>query len=357
VSAVAIVTELDPDDDDAQAATRAILGAYLGPSRSVGSVRRRASATRSGWHVEEIDAVLDDGTILELELKDMAPASRSPASRSHTPAFVFNPLREIVVYDELLYAGAFGTPTFYGARVDPMVGRYWVLLGRLGGRSLGEPLIHRDGISATAEAERERWHAAVRRLARFHACYATRVRRSRAGEGSLIRFDDAYYLRWIRRARAFADWGAPDRRRALDHVLDRYERVVDGLMCLPTTLLHGGLVPSNVLVQADGEAGRVTAIDWGMAAIGPGTIDLATLLAGAPDDWTEDDRTAVARTYFESHVELRSWNWQEFRWALDLCRIHTIVQRFGWAPGSVPLPGIGDVALVEAVSLADRLSM
>ncbi len=163
MSAVAIVTELDPDDDDAQAATRAILGAYLGPSRSVGSVRRRASATRIGWHVEEIDAVLDDGTILELELKDMAPASRSPASRSNTPAFVFNRLREIVVYDELLSAGAFGTPTFYGARVDQMVGRYWVLLRRLGGRSLGEPLIHRDGISATAEAELERWHAAVRR--------------------------------------------------------------------------------------------------------------------------------------------------------------------------------------------------
>jgi aminoglycoside phosphotransferase (APT) family kinase protein len=60
---------------------------------------------------------------------------------------------------------------------------------------------------------------------------------------------------------------------------------------LPRTLIHGELYASNVLVSGD----RIAAVDWEMAAIGPGVIDLAALVTG----WDPDSQRRIVAAFGE----------------------------------------------------------
>ena len=64
----------------------------------------------------------------------------------------------------------------------------------------------------------------------------------------------------------------------------RYDAVAEQLAALAPTFIHGEFYPSNVLVQQGGRTPRVCPIDWEIAAIGPGLLDLAALSVGK---WTE----------------------------------------------------------------------
>ena len=61
----------------------------------------------------------------------------------------------------------------------------------------------------------------------------------------------------------------------------------------PRTFVHGELYPSNVLVVRDDRHPRVCPIDWEMAAIGPGLIDLAALVGG----WDPPERERLVAAY------------------------------------------------------------
>jgi thiamine kinase-like enzyme len=58
----------------------------------------------------------------------------------------------------------------------------------------------------------------------------------------------------------------------------------------PLTVIHGEYYPKNILVRAQTE---IVPVDWESAAIGPGEIDLASLIEG----WPEDSRAACRRAY------------------------------------------------------------
>ncbi len=107
-----------------------------------------------------------------------------------------------------------------------------------------------------------------------------------------------------------------------------YEAVVDRLAGLPTTLVHGELYASNVLLAG----GRVCVVDWELAGVGPGVLDLAALTAGLADDHA----TALAETYrlaLEDPPDAK-----ELRFALDCARLHLALQWLGWSPGWTPPP-------------------
>src|SRR3712207_1435794 len=77
----------------------------------------------------------------------------------------------------------------------------------------------------------------------------------------------------------------------------RYDRVVEELGRLPVSLIHGEFHPSNVLVRHQPNRGRVCPVDWETVGIGPSLLDLAALVAGR---WAPDQRTALARAYFDA---------------------------------------------------------
>src|SRR5262249_28754309 len=107
-----------------------------------------------------------------------------------------------------------------------------------------------------------------------------------------------------------------------------YERVVDRLAALPTTLVHGELYASNVLLAGN----RVCVVDWELAGIGPGVLDVAALTAGLG----ETDASALAGTY-RLALEDRP-DPTEFGFALDSARLHLALQWLGWSPDWAPPP-------------------
>jgi aminoglycoside/choline kinase family phosphotransferase len=134
----------------------------------------------------------------------------------------------------------------------------------------------------------------------------------------------------------------------------RYDRVIERLVALPSTFIHGEFYASNVLVRETALGLSVRPVDWEMAAQGPGLMDVAALAAGA---WTEEEKSALALTY---RTELRSdRDWpsavDEFLTAFHCCRLHLAIQWLGWSPEWSPPFDNAQDWLSEALRLAEEL--
>jgi thiamine kinase-like enzyme len=314
----------------------------LGKPRRVIEVRRRPSGYRTSFGLEEVEVMFDEGEPLDLVLKDLAWHTLDAAGRTAKPEFLYDPLREIGVYRLLLAPAGLGTPRYYGSVVDAERNRYWLVVERVAGVELYQV------------GELERWERAARWLARMHSQFAAQVERH-AGDAHLVRHDRAYYRRWVERARQYA--GQEERHRGdrpgIEWLVTRYDGVVERLVALPVTVIHGEFYASNVLV---GDGGRVAPVDWEVAAAGPGLVDLAALTTG----WDVPERGALERAYED---ELRASGAPQVLpadpgEALNLCRLHLAVQWAGWAP-----PGWSPPAehrrdwLGEALRLAEELRL
>ena len=74
---------------------------------------------------------------------------------------------------------------------------------------------------------------------------------------------------------------------SLEWLAERYEPVIEALLSMPRTVIHGEFYASNVLVAEGPDGTRVAPVDWELAAAAPGAVDLAALVSG---DWPEADR-------------------------------------------------------------------
>jgi hypothetical protein len=318
------------------ATVQELLGRHVGRARPVVAFEHRRSTYRTSFALEEVDVRLDDGRELRLMLKDVGPRAMSAVARAAKPSFLLDPCREILTYRHLLSAVP-GPPTYYGAKVDPSRQRYALLIERVDGRPLWQV------------GELQVWQEVARWLAGLHHHFSSQGRRPRPS-GHLIVYDAAYYGRWIERAVTFADRREPSQRHAIGQIADRYDRVVERLTSLPTTLIHGELYASNVIVQETWEGIRVAPVDWETAAIGPGLVDLAALVAGG---WSDEQRMAIVQAYIDALPSPGARD--ELLHALDYCRLHLGVQWLGWSPDWSPPPAHAQDWLGEAVRLVERL--
>jgi len=135
---------------------------------------------------------------------------------------------------------------------------------------------------------------------------------------------------------------APDRAHrdypALARIVAAYERVLEILSAMPATFVHGEFYASNVLVAGE----RIAAVDWEMAGIGPGILDLAALVTG----WGEEERTAIIAGYGNVPSQ-----------ALDAAQLHLALQWLGWSPDWTPPPEHARDWLAEALSAGQRLGL
>jgi aminoglycoside phosphotransferase (APT) family kinase protein len=155
-------------------------------------------------------------------------------------------------------------------------------------------------------------------------------------------------------ARSAAQHQANDRH-AFARLAGNYERAVERLAALPTTLIHGEFYASNVLIGRDGTGPRVCPIDWEMAAVGPGLVDLAALVSGR---WTDAERIALARAYHAALTEAGDPApppEEKFLKAIDDCRLHLAVQWLGWSADWTPPPEHTQDWLAEALQLAEKV--
>ena len=70
--------------------------------------------------------------------------------------------------------------------------------------------------------------------------------------------------------------------------------MIEALLSLPKTVIHGEFYASNVLVAEGSEGTRVAPVDWELAAAAPGAIDIAALVSG---NWPEADREEIVAAY------------------------------------------------------------
>jgi hypothetical protein len=313
---------------------QAALNRVYGWPRTIRDVARRPSLYSTSFKIEELDVSLEDGTRLELICKNLGRAALLPEARRVRPDFLYAPLREIRVYEHVLSAADIGTAACYGTHCDADADYFLLFLERV--RSA--KLCHVGDFAV--------WTRVARWLGAWHATVVPRATRDRV---PLLRYDEAYYHRWLNRAATnvgkSADHGggvtAAAARRDLAWLAGRYGELARALAGLPRTLIHGEFYPSNVLIaqtqQADGDPAaraRVCPVDWEMAALAPGAVDLAALVSGR---WTAEQREVMAMAYYDELAKntpaaaaaLPSRT--ELLRSLDYCRLHLAVQWVGWS--------------------------
>ena len=329
-----------PPDAELHDALQRALRRSTSERATIVAIERRPSAYRTSFAVEELDVTLEGGSRLALVFKDTGPQALREEARVAKPKLLYDPLREIEVYRGLLAGAGLGTATYYGSVVDEAGSRYWLFIERV------------RGVELYQVGELAVWEAAARWLARMHSRFAALG--ADAASERLIAHDARYYRRWIDRASEFARQGAEERRRRVQSLAPSYDRVVECLLGLPATMIHGEFYASNVLAAKPPEPPRVCPIDWEVAGFGPGLIDLAALTTG----WEAGACEAMERAY---RAELRApyeWTGSETRFAeaVDCARMHLAVRWLGWAPASwVPPEEHRHDWLGEALALADRI--
>jgi aminoglycoside/choline kinase family phosphotransferase len=298
--------------------------------RPVGAVIRRPHAYRSSYAIEELDVELGGSGPRRIVFKDLAPSALASEAAAAKPAFALDPLREIAVYREVLAPAGIAAPVLLGSIADVLAGRFWLFLEAVEGALLWQT--HGS----------EAWEAAARWLADLH-------RRPLAGTSQrLLRYDAAWFRRTLRRAVQAAPAGA------LDHVAAGFDRVVASLLAWPSTFVHGEFYASNVLVQGTGRSTRPRPVDWEMAGVGPGLLDVAALTAGG---WSQLERDRLALAYYEAWARSDDPAADDFLLALEHARLHVALQWIGWSPGWSPPRAHAHDWLADALRSAQRLGL
>lgn len=306
-----------------------LVTAAFGAGATVGGRRPFPYATS---HPIEEAVVVTPTETLEVLVKGLDPAALVEEARGVPPEFLVDPLREPDVYRMLLPGAPPGTPAVYAGGSDVLV------LERVAGIPLWEV-----GDLAV-------WHQAARWLARFHA--ARLDRRGPPATSRLLRYDRRHYDRWLPRVEsnlqaAGAVSGGASR------LSELYPRLVEELLAMPATMVHGEFYASNVLVSFDREPPRICPVDWEMAAVGPPLVDLAALTAG----WDGATAGALTASYRDEAGPASAPAGAAFDRALDACRLSLCVRWLGWAPGWTPPAEHGRDWLGDALSIADRLGL
>ncbi len=294
---------------------------------------------RSTFPLEELMVRMSDGNERSLVFKDLSCRGLTDPAWQVKAPFLHDPRREIEVYRDVLAAGGLTAPECVAVVIEPDLGRYWLFLEKVEGELLWQV------------GDLDVWRAATRWLADMHARFAGRTR------GLPLRLlvqDGEYHQRWIDRARHFARWpeASNGNRRDFDWLAERCRQVVDWLIEQPTTFLHGEFYPSNIVIESTDHGVRVRPVDWEMAAVGPGLLDLAALASGA---WGEREREALASSYREAlPTELRPSR-KTLREGLDRCRLLLAVQWLGWSADWTPPTEHDHDWIATAIELAETV--
>ena len=268
--------------------------------------------------LEELHVLMEDGATWQMIFKDLSPESVSRSNCNMRPSFLRDPLREIETYRHFLRHERRGAAHCYGASVDESCGRYWLFLEKV------------DGEELYTIGEYRIWKDVARWLARMHQDAADRLRATPPVK-QWLKYDANYFRIWLARARDMSR-GAESVVRTLGRLADRYEYIVQRLDALPVTLIHGECYASHVLVSSARPSGRgMVAVDWELAGIGTGLLDLAALISGR---WTSLERRAMALAYFEALDDEAATAYssaEDFLNAVDHCRLQLAIQWLGWS--------------------------
>jgi aminoglycoside phosphotransferase (APT) family kinase protein len=316
------------------------LAEHFGRERPIAGIERRLSPYTSSVRIEELHVRFEDGARLQLIVKDTSEDALLDEARRARPAFLWDPSRESAVYRSILPLAPPGTAVTYGTVAEADEGRHWLLLERIDGLELR----HVGAFSA--------WTDTARWIAAFHRSFPPAHLQGLRDTSTLPVYDEAFYRCWLGRARRFLA-GHPAASRTLARIARVYEPVVERLAHMPRTVIHGEFYACNALIQTTGGERRVRPVDWEMTALGPGLIDLASLVTG----WQSGAQQALAQAYFEVAADgpLEEPLPENRLVDLDCCRLYLALRMLGWSDDWQPPPQHSLDWLTEAADIADRL--
>ncbi|MQA73299.1 MAG: phosphotransferase [Solirubrobacterales bacterium] len=316
------------------------LGHQLDGRRIVG-LRRRPYRYATSAPLEEVTVAVEGGEEVALILKDLSRDRLIGDARTAKPKFLHEPRRELETYRRILAPAAIG-PRCHAAVARPGAAGCWLLLEKV------------PGVELWQMGELAVWERVARWLGEFHGGFAGRLDELRAANPHLLEHTADWFRSWGERAIAALAGSADQRGRALAAALRRYGEVVDPLAGLLRTFVHGELYPSNVLVRRERRPG-VYPVDWEMAAVGPGAIDLAALVGG----WGPDQRQSLALAYLEGLGAAggRAPELEELMTDLSRCRLALALQWLGWSSDWLPPREHAHDWLGEALALVGELGL
>jgi Phosphotransferase enzyme family len=318
---------------------RELLEALCGhlDGRKITAVRRRPYRYATSASLEEVIVVTEGGGEVGLLLKDLSRQRLLDEARATKPDFLYEPGRELETYRRILAPAGIG-PRCVAAVHDAARSRHWLLIEKVAGVELWQV------------GELSVWEKVAAWLGRFHAAFAARVDELRLANPHLLEHSDAWFRAWWDRARTTLGDSEDPRAPELVRVLARYHVVAKRLAALPHTLVHGELYPSNVVVVQSDSALRVYPVDWEMAAIGTGLMDLAALVGG----WDVAQRQRLVAAYCTGAGSAAPAGLGA---DLDRCRLHLALQWLGWSADWRPPPEHAHDWLGEAMTLARELGL
>jgi Phosphotransferase enzyme family len=319
----------------------AALGGRLG-GREITGLRRRPYRYATSAPLEEVVVLTGEEEVGPLILKDLSRDRLIGDARDAKPEFLHEPRREVETYRGILAPAGVG-PRCFAAVAETSPPRHWLLLERV------------RGVELWQVGERAVWEDVARWLGGMHGRFADEVGELRSANPHLLEHTAATFRSWCDRARAAIAESPDERGRVLATALERYGAVADSLAELPRTFVHGELYPSNVLVVRGERPPGVYPVDWEMAAVGPGALDLAALVGG----WSPRERESLALAYLEG---LRAsggptQELDEFVAGLSRCRLHLALQWLGWSSDWLPPEEHAHDWLGEALALSRELGL
>jgi aminoglycoside phosphotransferase (APT) family kinase protein len=235
---------------------------------------RKPNSYTSTFPSEIVTCRLADGRERRVFVKYGRTGERDPQEHKWRGGVKY----EAEVYRQVLHGLPLPLPAFHG----------FLASERLGGPALVLEYLEQTLRVSFAPDEGAMVAAAVW-LGRFHALQEERLRSN--VPAFLARCDADFCASWLRRLLTCARPHLP-RFPWLPTVCRRYRERIGLLTEQPATVIHGEFSPRNVLWHR----GRVVPTDWETAAMGPGEIDLATLVNG----WDEGTLRACQDCYQQS---------------------------------------------------------
>lgn len=232
----------------------------------------RASSPRfSTYPAEVVTVTFADGSRERLLCKHSGGVSLAEPTPHRGLA------HETRVYERVLRDAPLPLPRYWGSFTDPETGEVTLVIR-----------YYPDGISAAQASEQGGVEAAMHWLADMHSWAESRIDDP---EWSVLdRYDASYYALWLEHTRDLAGPLLHDHS-WLDGVADVYRENIPLLVQARQTLLHGEYTTRNSLWAE----GRIMAVDWETAAIGPAEIDLAIFTY----DWDMEELHDLEKAYVE----------------------------------------------------------
>jgi len=261
-------------------------------------------AVRSVFPIEVLRVSLRGGEELALFVSQLGSEQADHPDKQHRE-------REPRLYHDLLGDDDLPVPRYYGSRLNGTTQRLEVFLEYIGDWSLKY-----QGLDT--------WFPAARWLARFHAHFARRARDLLACD-YLLRLDVSYFRSWAERALAVVAEQAEDLAEQLGVVVDGYEAAAETLSRQPVTLVHNDLSPKNVVADRSRHPVKIYFVDWEMAGVGCGLLDLVHLKHGL--DPTDDGAMCAAYCGELEGTGLLPSDQSELRRLFTACELHQTIYR------------------------------